>query len=393
MTTKLFTKPLDALDDSNGSIKVTHNKAMQSASQTIESPASAKKAPPPKRFGLLAVLAIGVDAAASFLKSKIEKAAALASQVGAAVLKSKKAVSAASTAVLGDIQPKPQKIAANRLAKGKARLASALLFALLIASFIASPNGMAFILPETGPLPYYEKEKHYNVQAVRSIPFIVDLADYYNDVWTLMRRFNSEVFSPAFRELFGISGVTHYCLHNGESMWEAGFYETIWYASGGGICTRYWKDKNGQAQQRPARLEVRRLVNHSQVGKKITIETATRTFTGRLELVTVRTTEEWKCPFFTTDTSVPPTDDITNDLFGDILVHIRTFFRARYEDEGLNGDIKDWEYVGECESTTVTSPGPEVIHTPCVPSNMSMPENGCITYSLIPIPTNLLTPQ
>ena len=132
------------LDDSNGSIKVTHNNAMQPASQTTESPATAKKTPPSNRFGLLAILAVGVDAAASFLKSKMEKTAAVASQVGAAVLKSKKAVfSAAAAAILGAIQPKPQKIAEKRLVKGKVRLASAFLFALLAAFFIASPNGMA----------------------------------------------------------------------------------------------------------------------------------------------------------------------------------------------------------------------------------------------------------
>ena len=54
---------------SNGTVKNGQNKAMQLASQTTESPATAKK-----HLGLLAVLAVGVDAAASFLKSKMEKA-------------------------------------------------------------------------------------------------------------------------------------------------------------------------------------------------------------------------------------------------------------------------------------------------------------------------------
>lgn len=35
------------------------------------------------------------------------------------------------------------------------------------------------------------------------------------------------------------------------------------------------------------------------------------------------------------------------------------------------------------------SPGPEVLHTPCVPSNMSMPGNGCIVYDL----ESVLTPR
>ncbi len=355
---------------SNGTVKNGQNNAMQPASPTTESPETAKK-----RLHLLASLAIGVDAAASFLKTKMEKAAAVVSQVGAAVLQSKKTISAAADAVIGAVQPKSQKIAVNHLAKGKARLAvSAPILALLAGIFAVQPQAMAQ-LNITGPLPYYDKKVHYNVQAVRSIPFIVDLADYYNEVWTLSERFNSEVFSPAFREEWGMFGVAYYCRHNGESKWEAGFYETTWYTSGVGICVRYWKDKNGQAQQRPARLEVRNLVNHSQVGKKITTETTTRTFTGRLELVRVRTTEEWKCPFYSSP-SRPPSP-------GDIIYHGRSFFLAR-----LEGSTKP---DGSCESFGITDPGYETIHYPCVPNNMSMPTNGVIIYSLYNVMRNRIT--
>ena len=114
------------LDDSNESIKVTHNNAMQSASQTMESPTTAKKGLL-SRIGLLAILAVGVDAAASFLKSQMEKAAAIASQVGAGILKSKKAVSA----VLVELRHEPPK---------KARLmVSAPILALLAVFFLAQP--------------------------------------------------------------------------------------------------------------------------------------------------------------------------------------------------------------------------------------------------------------
>ena len=81
--------------------------------------------------------------AASFLKSKMEKAAAVASQVGAAILKSTKAVSAAA-AILVASQPKLQKIAEKRFAKAKARLAvSATILALLAGIFAAQNQGMA----------------------------------------------------------------------------------------------------------------------------------------------------------------------------------------------------------------------------------------------------------
>ena len=116
---------------------------MQSASQTTKSPETAKKA-----LGPLAVLAVGVDAAASFLKSKMEKAAAVASQVGAAVLNSKKAVSAAAAAVLVGLLPKQFK---------KTRLVVSA--SILAGIFAAQNQGMA--IPRGTWLPKYEMTQKY----------------------------------------------------------------------------------------------------------------------------------------------------------------------------------------------------------------------------------------
>ena len=134
------------LEVANGTVKNEPNNAMQPASQTTENGQAEKKSPL-NRIGLFAILAVGADAAASFLKSKMEKAAAVAFKVGAAILKAKQAASAAAAAVFVGIRPEPTK---------KARLASISLFALLAAFFIASPNGMA--TPRGIWLPEYEEQ-------------------------------------------------------------------------------------------------------------------------------------------------------------------------------------------------------------------------------------------
>ena len=147
---------------SNGTVKNEPNNAMQTASHTKKTPWFLRFAPGAiLRQRGLAVLAVGVDAAASFLKSKMEKAAAVASQVSAATLKSKKAISAAASAVLGAIQPKPQKITVNHLAKGKACLASASFLALIAGIFIAQNQGMASRGIPTMPAPTYLKVSGY----------------------------------------------------------------------------------------------------------------------------------------------------------------------------------------------------------------------------------------
>ena len=53
-----------------------------------------------------------------------------------------------------------------------------------------------------------------------------------------------------------------------------------------------------------------------------------------------RTTEKWKCHFFTTDTGIPRP--------GDLVFHYCTFFLAKYEDST--------EWIGECESSIITPP-------------------------------------
>ena len=148
----------NSLDESTGSIKVNHNNAMNANEQSTKTPWFLRLPEAIlRKNGLLAVLAVEVNAAASFLKSKMEKAAAVASKVGAAVLKIKKAVSAAAAAILGAVQRKSQKIAEKRFAK--TRLASAHILALLAGIFAASPDGMA--TPRGIWIPAYE-EHYYN---------------------------------------------------------------------------------------------------------------------------------------------------------------------------------------------------------------------------------------
>ena len=335
---------------SNGTVKNGQINAMQPASQTTESPATAKK-----RLGLLAVLAVGVDAAASFLKSKMEKAA---------------------DAVLGAVQIQPPKIAEKRLAKGKARLTSALLLAFLVGIFAAQPQAIAQyldygpVLPVGGALPYYDKQIHENMQTVRTIPIFGDIVDSREN-WRIYYRFNSEVLSPAWVAEWGISASAFECYFTGNatSMWDAGFTSTTWWQPGGPISTYYWKDKFGQAQSRKSAWSHLEPVSHSQVGRKVTVTSKTTTTTGGISITEERTTEEWKCPFYSSSTGTPRP--------GDIIAHIATWFVARYEGKTLEDG---WD--GSCDSFTVKSPGPEVIHTPCRPINMNAPTNSCIIYHL-----------
>ncbi len=140
------------LEVSKGTIKNEPNNAMQPASQTTENGQAEKKSPL-NCIGLFAILAVGVDAAASFLKAKMERAAAVAAQVGAAVLKSKKAVSAAATAVLVRIRPEPPK---------KARLVvSTPILALLAGIFAVQPQAMASRGILAVPAPTYLEVSGY----------------------------------------------------------------------------------------------------------------------------------------------------------------------------------------------------------------------------------------
>ena len=285
---------------SNGTVKNGQNNAVQPASQTTELPVTAKK-----RLGLLAVLAVGVDAAASFLKSKMEKAAAVASQVGAAVLKFTKAVSAAADAVLGAVQIQPPMIAEKRLAKGKARfVVSAPILALLAGIFIAQPQAMAQFLdygprlPVGGALPYYDiKEQSRTTTLSSNIPLIGQFA-YGSEDWHTDERFNSEIFPPSFVSLFGITASTFGVKYDIDetNLFDAGFTSATYYFSGDVVATHYFRDEKGQVQATPATLTSNYPgpVNHSKVGKKIT-EYPPMTIPNFM--IEERTVEEWLCPF------------------------------------------------------------------------------------------------
>ncbi len=351
-----YSKPLD---DSNGTVKNVQNNAMQPASQTTESPETVKN-------GLLAVLAVGVDAAASFLKSKMEKAAAVASQVGAAVLNSKKAVSAAASAVFVGLLPKQPK---------KARLAvSAPILALLACIFSAQPQAMSQYLdygphlPVGAPLPFYEiKNQSRATTLTPNIPLLGQFA-YGSEDWHTDYRFNSEFFPPSFMSLFGIYAASFECRFDPDetSIFDAGYTSALYYRSGDVVATFYFRDKFGQVTASGSFPPSHGLVEHSQVGKKITEHTPATLANFMLER---RTVEEWKCPFYSSSTGTPRP--------GDIIAHIATWFVARYEGKTLEDG---WD--GSCDSITVKSPGPEVIHTPCLPSNMNAATNSCIIYHL-----------
>ena len=345
---------------SNGTVKNGQNNTMQPASQTTESPETAKK-----RLGLLAVFAVGMDAAASFLKSKMEKAAAVASQVGDAVLKSKKAVSTAAADILVGLLPELPK---------KARFAvSAPILALLAGIFAAQPQAMAQYLdygprlPVGAPLPYYDvKEQSRSTALSPNIPLLGQFA-YGSEDWHTGYRFNSEFFPPSFMSLFGIYAATFECRFDPDetSIFDAGYTSALYYRSGDVVATYYFRDKFGQVTASGA-FVTRGPVEHSQVGKKITEHTPATLANFMLER---RTVEEWKCPFYSSSTGTPRP--------GDVIAHIHTWFSARYEGKTLEDG---WD--GSCDSLTVKSPGPEVIHTPCRPNNMNAPTNSCIIYHL-----------
>ena len=321
------------LDGSNESIKVTHNKAMQTASQTTESPATAKK-----RLGLFAILAVGVDAAASFLKSKMEKEAAVASQVGAAVLKSKKTASAAVDAVLVRIRPEPPK---------KARFPSIPLFALLTAFFLASPNCMAGFRGIWAP---YFKEEVYvkpNNQAE----------------WQHHRTYNSVYCPPSWGTNWNMKGVATSERRKGSPSFYA--ISTCHLSDGGHITAYFWRDKNNRLRGRRTTVyNPVELTDHRKVGKITFIEEegTSQVFLGR----PAKYVETWKNRVYK-----PYAQKVD-----DYQVTLRTFFRATNDRLEEN----DEGHTGTCESSQIKYYGPEIALTPCVPSNMSMPSNGYLTF-------------
>ena len=342
------------LDVSNGTTKNELNNAMQPASQTTESPETAKK-----RLGLLAVLVVGVNAAASFLKSKMEKVAAVASQVGAAILKSKKAVSAAAASILGDIQPKPQKIAENRLAKAKARLAvSAPILALLAGIFSAQPQGMA--VPRGTWLPKYEMtQKYRNVTQFAPQTYL----------WTTEIEFSSEYRNPdqvtAFLRVRAVAV---------EEQHKAGRY-SVWYKKftyltlQGNKITRHEFIRNKKRVWKwytaGGHLD---LVFHSKVGEMETVSTlgqqTTRFGSVRQQ---EKITEKWKNKVYFHETQ-----RMSGGPF-----HFRVHFGAR--NDFIPSD--DLNCTGYCEAGRISAyPGSATSVSPCVPSNMSMPRNGYLEF-------------
>ncbi len=346
------------LDDSTESVKDSPNNAMQPASQTTESPASAKKTPPPKHFGLLAILAIGVAAAAaSFLKSKMEKAAAVASQVGAAVLKSKKAVFSAASAILGVVQPKSQKIAEKRLAKGKARLARASILALLTAFFAASSQLNAWI--NLRYFPIYERTNHSYVYSVwhpnDPIPEIESgyFSMYFTD-WL-----NSLPFYP------GPWIIAHASVST--DMLDSSRFRSMstTYFSNGNRDNHCFR-RNSVGRLIGWRCNNRSpvaLINHKKIGRHV-----------------LRKKEGAENP----DKNAV----ITRDYDFSIVVPETgpgrlgpDKFQVQFQYPRYNGESLPLPPVRRCVSHEFPAyPGPLVFITPCIPSDMSLPENGYIDY-------------
>ena len=327
---------------SNGTVKNEQNKAMQPASQTTESPETAKK-----RLGLFAVLAVGVDAAASFLKSKMEKAAAVASQVGAAVLKSTKAVSAAAAAVLVRIRPEPPK---------KACLASIPLFALLIASFIAQPQGMA--VPRGVWLPKYEEKQEFRTVTQYALQTYL---------WDTEIEFSSEYKKPGT----AVQGKAVEEKHKAGRIaaWSKKTTYLTW--RGNKTTVHEWINRGGNKVRQifggTTALHLD-LVFHTKVGEIETVSTLTTTNT---RLGTVKTqeriNEKWKNKVF-----FHKTQSIDEGPF-EFSVH----FGAR--NDFIPYD--DLNCTGYCEAGRISAyPGPAISVSPCVPSNMSMPFNGYLEF-------------
>ncbi len=343
---------------SNGTVKNGQNNAMQPALQTTENGQAEKKSPL-NRIGLFAILAVGVDAAASFLKAKMEKAAAVASQVGAAILKSKKAVSAAATAILGVIQPKLQKIAENRPAKAKARLASALRFALLAAFFIASPQAMAGWAPPAQNVPEY-KDNHFE-KTLR-----ISVGRRTLPIWTpyyKTYKFHSKYYPYNLkyygRHIVGKATSTHW---TGLGTRLSGGKVTYFY--GGDHWQSYWKHRlpSGTMVWSPSRTHLT-LANHKKMGDEVH---EMPTATGKRQ-----TNEHWNFYVYFPDTSEYITShDITPSKF---VVGFGAI------DDNVHW--RDDEAAGFCTSKSFTAPGHSIKIKPCIPDNMWIPIQGYLMYT------------
>ena len=324
---------------------------MQLASQTTELPATAKK-----RLGLLAILAVGVDAAASFLKSKMEKAAAVASQVGAAVLKSKKAVFSAADAVLGAVQIQPPMIAEKRLA-------SIPLFTLLVVFFLASPNGMA--VPRGVWLPAYEEHYYNKLRKIAvDIPVVGQIPVPNVEPWSHKTSLWSTYYPPiniptTFTYFVGSVTEATYSLLG----WRRDSYKTTTHISGGlKLTSRTYRNAAGK-QVTVAEPNHLNLVYHQKVGDKTSIW-----ISGWANSLKNKTIEKWKNKVY-----FRKTHRMSGGPFS---------FRVHFEVENLSLSRDDDNYLTSCEGGVILAyPGSATSVSPCVPSNMSMPSNDCLRYA------------
>ena len=326
---------------------------MQPASQTTESPETAKK-----RLGLLAVLAVGVDVAASFLKAKMEKAAAVASQVGAAILKSKKMASAAAAAVLGAVQIQPPKIAENRLAKGKARLASIPLFALLAIFFAASPQGMTTSGLEIYWTPSYDEVRFTRTAPTQIGPFSIVSND---PIYIKRYSFGSEKTPPSW-SVAGYVSETYYTGNAPLTERIRTHYQTTYYSLGRVASYELWRNDASDKLRFRFTNNHLDLVHHKKVGKQTTISVS-----GRVQTKTVET---WKNGLYALDTT----------WRGDNGTVIKDYYRTVFSASDSTCAYDDPAGYGICESIRVAWPTPTVEIPICLPSNMSRPSNGYIEY-------------
>ena len=354
MKTLIFS---NRLDDSNGSIKNGQNDKMQTSDQSPKTPWFLRLPEAIlRKSGLLAVLAIGVDAAASFLKTKMEKAAAVASKVGAAILKSKKAISAAATAILVAIQPKPQKIAENRLAKGKACLASATILALLAG--IATPQLNAWM--NLIYLPFYERVHYVKV-------FEEQWREGYQHRWKIYGYYRSEYFSDhlrGVRSLYTGLGIFGYASKETDmlvpSIWRR--TDTIYFTIGAHISRCFARNSDGKVVSWACNRSYVELVPHKRVGR------THRWWKSDRDLSYY---DSWERREYHFKVAVPKTDP--HEL-GPYRLHVGLSV--------VNENIPREEpnSAGVCSTYIVAYPGPLVFIDPCLPSNMSWPENGYLTY-------------
>ena len=357
----------NSLDESTGSIKVTHNNAMNANEQSTKTPWFLRLPEAIlRKNGLLAVLAVGVNAAAPFLKSKMEKAAAVASQVGAAILKSKKAISAAAASILGDIQPKPPKIAENRLAKAKARLASIPLFALLIASFIASPNGMAGFRGIW--TPFYERTEYWKQTHTKAnVPLLGQVTTPIVKFYGRTYQFSSAMLPPS-ASVAGHVSETEYdtSLLRGSVLFPSieTSHQTTYYSLGRVSSYELYRDASNNLQFRFTNNHLD-LVHHTKVGKRTTY-TSFEDASGKYKEKTVEVWKNW--------VHFPKSKPYASDP--DYSVEMRTFFGV-WELDSVEAEDGGHRM---CESSRVNLPGPAIVLTPCVPSGVTVPENDPITF-------------